>query len=131
MMNDGDRTKRARGWGGLSLAVALVLLTAVLGACTNPARFTPASSSQNFPPYEGEVRVLENLPNSSQYQRVGVVIVEGVLLTKDASMVDAVKNEAADNGANAVVMQSAIKVTKNSDGSTRRTLAAWAIRLNK
>ncbi len=84
-----------------------------------------------FPPYEGDVRVLENLPPSSQYKRVGVVFVEGVLLTKDASMVASVKKKAAANGADAVVMQSKIKVIKNSDGSTTKKLAAWAIRLNK
>ena len=129
MMSDENRTCRPLDW--IRLSLMSVLLATALGACTNPARFTPASSSQDFPPYEGEVRVLENLPNSSQYQRVGVVMIEGVLLTKDAAMVDAIKSEAADRGANAVVMQSAIKVTKNSDGSTKKALAAWAIRLNK
>jgi hypothetical protein len=84
-----------------------------------------------FPPYEGDVRVLENLPPSNQYKRVGVVFVEGVLLTKDASMVASVKKKAAASGADAVVMQSKIKVIKNSDGSTTKKLAAWAIRLNK
>ena len=116
---------------GGSLTLLLVVLIGAISACTSPAKFRPASGAEDFPPFEGEVRILENLPPSGVYERVGVVVVEGVLLTKDASMVAAVKQKAAENGANAVVMQSPIKNTKQSDGSTTRKLAAWAIRLRK
>ncbi len=130
-MHDNLRTQRSRGRAGrLSTVLMAVVMTAISG-CTSPATFQPASRSEEFPPYEGEVRVLENLPPSNQYERVGVVIVEGVLLTKDAAMVASVKKKAAAKGANAVVMQSKIKVIKNPDGSTTKKLAAWAIRLNK
>ncbi len=112
------------------MVLMAVVMTAISG-CTSPATFQPASRSEQFPPYEGEVRVLENLPRSNQYKRVGVVFVEGVLLTKDATMVASVKKKAAAKGADAVVMQSKIKVTKNHDGNTTKKLAAWAIRLNK
>ena len=115
----------------LVLAVLLAALAAAIGGCTSPAKFQPAEGSENLPPYEGQVRVLENLPASDQYKRVGVVIVEGVLLTKESDMVAAIKEEAAEKGANAVVFQSALKTTKNSDGSTRKRLAAWAILLNR
>ena len=129
-MHDNLRTQRSRGRAGrLSTVLMAVVMTAISG-CTSPATFQPASRSEEFPPYEGEVRVLENLPPSNQYKRVGVVIVEGVLLTKDAAMVASVKKKAAAKGANAVVMQSKIKVTKNHDGNTTKKLAAWAIRLN-
>lgn len=130
-MHDNLRTQRSRGRAGrLSTVLMAVVMTAISG-CTSPATFQPASRSEEFPPYEGEVRVLENLPASSQYKRVGVVIVEGVLLTKDAAMVASVKKKAAAKGADAVVMQSKIKVSKNHDGNTTKKLAAWAIRLNK
>jgi len=130
-MHDNLRTQRSRGRADrLSTVLMAVVMTAISG-CTSPATFQPASRSEEFPPYEGEVRVLENLPPSSQYKRVGVVIVEGVLLTKDAAMVASVKKKAAAKGADAVVMQSKIKVTKNHDGNTTKKLAAWAIRLNK
>ena len=114
----------------LLLAVLFIALAALAG-CASPATFQPSTGGQTFPPYEGEVRVLENLPPSDQYTRVGIVKVDGVLLTKEAEMVAKIKDKAADKGANAVVMQSAMKVTKNSDGSTTRRLAAWAIRLNR
>lgn len=109
----------------------LTVLMAVASGCASPAKFQPATGSEKFPPYQGKVKVLENLPPSDQYKRIGVVMVEGVLLTKESDMVASVKREAGENGADAVVMQSPVKVTKNSDGSTRKRLAAWAIRLNR
>ena len=130
-MHDNLYTRPSRGrFGGLSTVLMATLIVAISG-CASPARFQPASGTEKFPPYEGEVRVLENLPLPEQYTRVGVVFIEGVLLTKEASMVAAVKKKAAANGADAVVMQSAMKVIKNSDGSTTKKLAAWAIRLNR
>ena len=108
-----------------------VLLVAIAAGCASPAKFQPASSGQNFPPYEGGVRVLQSLPPSDQYTRVGVVTIEGVLLTKEEDMVRLLKEKAAKEGADAVVMQSALKVIKNSDGSTTKRLAAWAIRLDR
>ncbi len=130
-MHDNLHTRRSRGRAGRLSTVLMAVVIAGVSGCTSPATFQPASRAEEFPPYEGEVRVLENLPPSNQYKRVGVVFVEGVLLTKDASMVASVKKKAAANGADAVVMQSKIKVIKNPDGSTTKKLAAWAIRLNK
>ncbi len=130
-MHDNLHARRSRGRAGQLSTVLMAVVIAGVSGCTSPATFQPASRAEEFPPYEGEVRVLENLPPSNQYKRVGVVFVEGVLLTKDASMVASVKKKAAANGANAVVMQSKIKVIKNPDGSTTKKLAAWAIRLNK
>jgi hypothetical protein len=46
-------------------------------------------------------------------------------------MVAAVKKTAAANGADAVVMQAPIRVRKDSSGGVQKTLAAWAIRLNR
>jgi hypothetical protein len=114
-----------------ALLALLALLAMTASGCTSPARFTPATGSEKYPPYEGQVRVLENLPPSGQYTRVGVVIVEGVQLTKDSDMVAAVKREAARNGADAVVMQGPIKSMRDASGGVQRTLAAWAIRLNR
>ncbi len=130
-MHENLHTRCSRGRAGRLSTVLIVVVMAVISGCTSPATFQPASRAEEFPPYEGDVRVLQNLPPSNQYKRVGVVFVEGVLLTEDASMVASVKKKAAANGADAVVMQSKIKVIKNPDGSTTKKLAAWAIRLNK
>ena len=74
-MHDNLHTARRRGRVGRSLTVLLAVLMAAVSGCTSPAKFTPTSDSENFPPYEGEVRILENLPPSDQYKRVGVVVV--------------------------------------------------------
>ena len=109
----------------------LAMFLAAVSGCTSPARFTPAVGAENFPPYEGEVRVLENLPSSGRFKRVGVVIVEGVQLTSDGAMMGAAKREAAANGADAIVLQAPIKSTRESSGTVRKTLGAWAIRLER
>jgi hypothetical protein len=115
----------------MDMLALLAVLALMASSCTSPARFTPSTGSEKYPPYEGQVRVLENLPPSGQFTRVGVVIVEGVQLTNDSDMVAAVKREAAKNGADAVVMQGPIKSARDASGGVQRTLAAWAIRLNR
>lgn len=119
--------RRHRCWG---LCLLLVLGAAAVG-CTSPARFAPSSGAEKFPPYDGEVRVLEHLPAPGQFERVGVVVVEGVQLTSDAALMDSARRKAAENGADAVVMQGPIQVTKDSAGGVKKTLAVWAIRLKR
>jgi hypothetical protein len=116
---------------GPAIILLLAAAVAVIGGCASPAKFQPATGAENLPPYEGEVKILENLPAPNQYKRVGVVTVEGVLLTKEEEMVAAIKELAAEKGANAVVMQSPVKVSRNQDGGTKKRLAAWAIHLNR
>ena len=129
-MTDNHHEPRRGPRAGPALTVFLAAAMAIISGCASPAKFQPALGAENLPPFEGEVKVLENLPASNQYKRVGVVTVEGVLLTKEAEMVAEIKKLAAKKGANAVVMQSSMKVTKNPDGGTKRRLAAWAIHLN-
>lgn len=104
-----------------------VLVAVVLTACSQ-AQFRPATTSVKLEPYTGEVRVLDRLPPPSQYLLVGVVIAEGVFLTDEATMFEALKKEAAARGANAVVLQGKVKVTKLGGGGEEQKLAAWAIR---
>lgn len=124
-------TAGPRALSGRWPVVLVLLLIAAIGGCASPAKFQPASGAGKFPAYEGEVKVLENLPPSGGYTRVGVVVTEGVLLTKESDMVAILKDEAAKRGADAVVMQGPVKVTKEPDGSTTQRLAAWAIRLSR
>lgn len=108
----------------------VMALAIAIGGCTSPAQFRPATG-EKFPPYEGEVRLLENMPAPGQYQRIGVVVVEGVQLTQEAAMVDVAKRSAAANGADAIIKQAPVKLTKDGAGSVKKTLAVWAIRLNR
>ena len=130
-MHDTMHTPGPRPTVGRGLAVLSLLLITAIGGCASPAKFQPVSGAENFPAYEGDVKVLENLPPSSQYKRVGVVVVDGVQLTKDSDMITILKEEAAARGADAVVMQGPVKVTKEPDGGTTKKVAAWAIRLNR
>lgn len=116
--------RRALGLLAITFAIAI-------GGCASPAKFTSATGADAFPPYAGKVTVLENLPDSGQYRRVGVVTVEGVQLTKDADMLAAAKNKAAENGADAIVLQAPVKTIRDGSGGVKKKLAAWAIRLNK
>ena len=124
------RPGRAAGLAS-RLAPALVggLVLIALVACSQ-ARFTPATIPVELEPYTGEVRVLERLPPPNEYVAVGVVIAEGVFLTKQSDMLEDLKRAAARRGANAVVLQGKVKITKTGTGGEEKKLAAWAIRTN-
>ncbi len=130
-MHETMHTAGRRALTGRWSTVFFLLLIAAIGGCASPAKFQPASGAGKFPAYEGEVKVLENMPPSGGYERIGVVVVDGVLLTKESDMLSILKEEAAKRGANAVVMQGPVKVTKEPDGSTTQKLAAWVIRLSR
>ena len=97
-----------------------------LGGCAS-SRFT-SSGDEQFPPWHGEVAVLERLPPEGTYRLVGVVTVSGVALTSDTRMFDDLRALAAERGANAVVPQSPIRDRQTGDGGEERALAAYAIR---
>lgn len=106
------------------------LLLALTGCSTT--QFRPANPTEKFPPFEGEVKVLEQLPPAGQYRHVGVVMVEGVTFTKQSRMMNAIKKEAAAQGANAVVFQSSkVKTSVNASGGEQKRIAAWAILLRR
>lgn len=110
------------------MRLAVAVLAAVLSACTPGTRFRPATVPVALAPYAGEVRVLGLLPPQGEYVTVGVVIADGVFLTEEVDMLDALKREAAAHGANAVVLQGKLQVTRKGSGGQEKRLAAWAIR---
>lgn len=114
--------------GGVARAL-LALALATLGACSG-VQFRPATTPVELEPFTGEVRVLERLPQPSEYIPVGVATADGVFLTKEADMLAALKREAAAHGANAVVLQGKMQVTRTAAGGHDKKLAAWAIRTN-
>jgi len=104
------------------LALSLVLLS----GCASES-FT-SSTSKQYPPWRGEVTVLEKLPVAGSYDLIGVVTIEGSRITSDDRMYAQMKEQAAARGANAVVPQSKIKIRT---GSKEQILAAYAIWLRK
>jgi len=107
----------------LALALALVLLNACASSTFSP------SSSRQYPAFQGEVKVLKQLPAPGSYALIGIVRVEGPYLASDDRIYAQMKAQAAARGANAVVPQSAIKTQDVSSGGKLRILAAYAIRL--
>ncbi len=106
----------------LTVLAALVFLSSCASSGFNP------SAQREFPPYEGEVEVLNRLPLEGTYDLVGIVRVKGVALTSDERMFDELKERAAYQGADAVIPQGKIRTRPKSDGGEDRTLAAYAIR---
>ena len=81
-----------------------VLLALLLAACTD-AKFTQTPTAQSFPPWEGEVQVLEQMPRGGSFDRVGVVVVTGPEYISDERLRKRLLDQAADQGANAIVYQ--------------------------
>lgn len=123
-----DETKGDQFQRGARGFVAVLVLAAVLTGCVG-AEFRPTPTAPAFEPYTGEVKVLGRLPPAGRFERVGVVIAEGVKFTSKSTMLEQLKREAAARGANAIVLQSDVKTTPDSEGGERKKLAAWALRL--
>ena len=108
-----------------------VLAAAWLAACST-AEFRPSPSAPRYPAHRGAVEVLRALPAAGTFVQLGVVIARGVRLTEDEKMMRDLRAAAAENGADAIVLQSEeTKVRVNQDGSQSRFIAAWAIRRRK
>lgn len=106
---------------------ALLLALAFLGGCTT-VEFTPTPSAGRYPPFEGRVEVLEVFPGAASYQHLGTVSVTGRTFSNDARLIDALATEAAEHGANAIVLQGPKVQTKQTAGHTQTKMAAAAIR---
>ena len=105
---------------------AIITLVLLLTGCATSS-FAP-SSGPRLAPWEGEVTVLTHLPAEGSYRLLGVVTVRGVELTSDERMFDSLKERAAAQGADAVVLQREIRDRPVGKSSDERSLAAYAIR---
>ena len=110
----------------MRLYVTILAVLGLLCGCAS-SEFSPRADVR-APPYSGEVAVLERLPAVGSYKVLGIVIVRGVALSSDARMFDRLKERAAAQGADAVVLQAPLRTEDSADGSENRRLAAYAIR---
>ena len=103
----------------------------LLAACTS-AEFNRNADAPAYPPYKGEVEVLEVLPPPDRFERLGVVLVTGGDAgTKNALLRD-LKKAAAANGANAIMLQRDTVQERGTRGvGTQTRLAAWALRIRE
>jgi len=105
---------------------AIVSVMLLLTGCASSS-FAPNAGTR-LAPWEGEVTVLARLPAEGSYRLLGVVTVKGVALTSDERMFDQLRERAAYQGADAVVLQREIRDRPTSGSSDERSLAAYAIR---
>ena len=101
-------------------------LVALLAACAEDE--FRASGLDSFPPHEGPVQVLAQLPQPGSYDLVGVVVVRGVGFTSDERMFEQLRAMAAERGADAVIPQGPIRNRPKTEGGEERRLAGYAIR---
>ncbi len=103
-----------------------VMLVSLLGACATTEHTTTSTASAR-PPYSGEVQILDAMPPSGSFERVGVVIARGSDITSDQTLRRNLLQQAGQMGANAVVLQGPVRAEPSSDGQSEKKLAAWAI----
>lgn len=108
------------------LRAAIITVTIFLTGCASSS-FAPNAGTR-LVPWEGEVTRLARLPAEGSYLLLGVVTVKGVALTSDERMFDALEERAAAQGADAVVLQGAIRDRPTGESGDERSLAAYAIR---
>jgi hypothetical protein len=107
----------------------LVLLLALfIGGCTS-VEFNPAPGAPSYGAYKGEVKLLDRLPPPGRYKRLGIVIARGPRVTDAEDLVEDLKTEAAKRGADAIVLQSDVKISSVPGGYIEKSLGAFALRL--
>jgi hypothetical protein len=109
--------------GGIPRAAAraLVLACLVVGGCAGFGR-DPAAEA---------VEVLEQFPPREQWQHLGVVTAWVYGFSYETSLMDRLKEAAAERGANAVVLQGEPRELRDARGHVTQEVAAWAIRLRR
>jgi hypothetical protein len=80
--------------------IAIMSLTAI--SCATRVEF--AQTGNIYPPYNGPVKVLENLPTDLPYEEIGWVSAEGDWNNPWAEMITKMQEKAASKGANAIVL---------------------------
>ncbi len=105
--------------------VSIILL---IGGCAN-AEYTPTPGAARYTAYGGEVQVLSGFPAEGSFERLGILVAKGVRLSEKEDLIEKLKKEAADRGANAIVLQGDVKIRRGSGGSVEQLLGAFALRL--
>ncbi len=86
----------------MRIGKAMPALVLALAGCAT-SRYMPDPSGRVFSPYEGEIAVLTEMPESG-YARVGTATAEGGLIHGEQAMVEALKRRARKVGADTIVL---------------------------
>ncbi len=83
----------------------ILILLLLLTACEGPRVHFLKYSKEIYDPYKGNVRIFNVLPKNKKYVVIGDVEAEAFLATPNEQVIQALKREAAENGANAIVLE--------------------------
>ena len=109
----------------------LALAGALLAGCST-AEFNRNASAPDYPPYDGEVAVLTELPPAGQFERLGVGVATGGDAGTRSALLRSLKKKAAAGGANAIMLQrDEVKELGTQGVGTQTKLAAWALRVRR
>ena len=86
----------------LTLRILCVFLVFVFVTGCATAKF--AQTGQTYPPYEEPVKVLWAPPQGVKYVEIGIVSSAGGIIHKWAELIEALQKEAANKGANAIIV---------------------------
>jgi len=88
----------------VALSFSLSVLALLVTGCAATADF--ARTGNAYPRYEGPVEIYYEVPEDVEYKRVGIVSSKGGQVHSRADMLKAMQEEAAENGANAIIVVS-------------------------
>jgi OOP family OmpA-OmpF porin len=100
-----------------------ILVMATLAGCTT-TRFMNMGGTE-YPPYDGEVQVIDVHPEGVEYEVIGIVSAGGPWETSHEQLLQQVKEEAAQHGANAVM------ICSEQMGEEDSSLVAPAVRIKR
>jgi hypothetical protein len=82
----------------------LIIAAIIISGCATPeTHFTPADNKK-FEPYKGEVRLLDKMPEKKQYTVIGEIDAKAYPINPNDQIITYLKKEAAEHGANAIVL---------------------------
>jgi hypothetical protein len=81
--------------------LSVFLAVACITGCAT-ARF--AQTGQTYPPYDKPVKVFWAPPQEVKYVEIGIVSSAGGIIHQWAELIEALQNEAANKGANAIIV---------------------------
>ena len=95
---EGDGRKNMR----LILRILCVFLVSAFVTGCATAKF--AQTGQTYPPYDEPVKVFWAPPQGVKYVEIGIVSSAGGIIHQWAELIEALQNEAATKGANAIIV---------------------------
>ncbi len=111
----------------------LIFIGLIFFGCAK-VKFAP--TGKTYPPYQGSVKIYKSPPQDLEYEEIGWVTADGDFNHPWAELLQMMQKEAANRGANALILEEKFTTQMDSEvniGSTQeeRSITAIAIRTLK